>query len=155
MGTHRAPRAGLWKPASGIWSPLSRARHKRGHGASKLFRGSIRPQLARIGDQRIADRIRLLRDHAVARARDHHDCHAVAELGLVGPGVLDMSERIVVGLQVENRRIAAGKILLARGAVAGAALGRQDLGIPAREPAARIIAGREEGEPICPERRNR
>src|SRR5882672_12440963 len=60
-------------------------------------------------------------------------------------GVLDMRQRIVVGLQIEDRDGAGSIVLLARGAIAGDPLRRQDLRMPAGEPAARIMAGREEG----------
>ncbi len=72
--------------------------------------------------------------------------HAVAERALELVGVLDMRQRIAPWLQIEDRGAAAGIVCLPRGAVAGDALRRQHLRMPALEPGRRIVAGRKEGK---------
>jgi hypothetical protein len=100
--------------------------------------------------KRFADTTGGLRQKLVQAMRrgalDHHDADAFAELSLVGLGVLDMRQRIVLGLQVEDRRLSRREVLVAGGAIAGDALRRQHLGMPAFQPAARVVAGRKEGE---------
>jgi hypothetical protein len=76
----------------------------------------------------------------VARAPDHHYGHARTELPRIGLGVLGVRQRIVGGLQVEDRRLSRREILFPRGAIAGDALRRQHLRMPAFEPGARIVA---------------
>ena len=52
-----------------------------------------------------------------------------------GDGVIRVRERIMVGLEIEDRRLVpAGVILVAAGPVAGHAFHRQDIGMPAGEP---------------------
>src|SRR5215470_15731594 len=104
------------------------------------------PQRPVVSDQRIADRVRLLHDGGMAAVLDYGDGDPVTERALELVCVLDMRQRIVVRLQIENRYEACGMIRLARGAVTGDPLGGEHLGVPAGEPAARIVVGREEGE---------
>ena len=82
----------------------------------------------------------------MAAIGDHRHGDPVAERALELKRVLDMRQWIMVGLQIQDWGIAAGVILGARGAVAGDPLRRQHLGMPASEPAAGIVAGREKGK---------
>ena len=117
-------------------------RHRR--TACAIWRGG--PEVAGVGDQRVAHRVGLLDDHGMGRIRNDHDGDAVAQRAPVFLGVLHMGQRIVARLDIEHRRLARRVVDRSRRQIAGDALGGQHLGMPAVEPDAGVAARREEHE---------
>src|SRR5712672_3738080 len=104
----------------------------------------IRPKPARVGNERITDEFRLFRNRGVAAVGNDHDRNAVTQGALEFMRILDMSERIMVWLQIEDR-CAPGRIVgLTRGPIAGDPLRCQYLRVPARKPRSCVVTGRKE-----------
>ena len=80
----------------------------------------------------------------MARTRNDRDSDAVAELILHLVALVRRLERILLGLQIEQRRMPAGPPVRLFDRGDGRALRIAYLRVPSVEPAARIIAGREE-----------
>src|SRR4051794_14655658 len=97
--------------------------------------------------ERLDDGLGLFGDQGVARVRnDHHgDARSEFVLHLVALGF--RLERIVGGLQVEERRSAARPPFVLLDSRCRRTLGVADLGMPSLQPDRRIVARREEAKP--------
>src|SRR5258708_5756972 len=91
-------------------------------------------QPAGVIDQRRADEIGLFGNRGVARLRDDDDGDPPAQTPLVLPPMIAMRERVVSRLEIEDRRGAAGIVLLPPGLVARDARRRPPHRMPAAEP---------------------
>ena len=81
----------------------------------------------------------------MACMRDHDDFDAVADHRFEHIGETARRDRIVFRLQIQNRRLAAGEILVDRSVIARPGFGFVGFRIPAAQPHRGVVARREEG----------
>lgn len=98
------------------------------------------------GDRCVHDSSGLLRNQGVAGIANERDAHPLAEFDSHLAAPLRRLEGIVLGLQIEQRHVAARPIGVLRNGRARRTLHRLHVRVPPLQPAAGIIAGREEGQ---------